>query len=593
MLAEALYHRSEGKWCYQFDDETVHVVLRAKNGDLKQATVFGGDVYLDSKTWKDYPMSKRYSSGMFEYWFVEVKPEYKRFKYYFKMEAMDGTFASYSETEYFEGKTKDVWNKISLGDFGFMGQTTFIFPYLNVVDKPGAPEWVNETIWYQIFPERFRNGNKENDPKGTLPWGSKEGKELTNDDYFGGDIKGITLSLDYIKSLGFNGLYLNPIFKANTAHKYDTEDYMQIDPEFGTIEEFKEMVEEAHKRGIKVMLDGVFNHSGSMFAPWQDVVKNGKASKYADWFWVIDWDGLQKDRNWGEMIEDYAYEAFAFAPDMPRLRWENDEVREYLIGVGKYWAELGIDAWRMDVAYEPSHNFWQEFTREIKKIKPDIYMLGEIWTDSQKWLSGNEFHSVMNYINQDSMIKFFAYSQTSVEQFRKTIIEASYNYADNVMYGIFNLLDSHDTPRLTHITKGDKQLAKLLHLFLLLQTGTPSIYYGSEFLLEGGPDPDCRRCMVWDEEKRDDQYLDFIKQAIKLRKENVEWRKGDIDFIELKEDSFLISKKHKNDVSYFVFNRSNESVEFNIPKGTFKDMFNNDKVENKVTVEAKSFVAFK
>ncbi|GIQ62169.1 hypothetical protein PACILC2_07370 [Paenibacillus cisolokensis] len=206
--------------------------------------------------------------------------------------------------------------------------------------------------------------------------------------------------LDYLTELGVNAIYFTPVFEATTNHKYDTSDYFRVDPHFGTNETLKTLVRECHARGIRVLLDAVFNHSGRQFAPFVDVIEKGEESLYKDWFHV---------RKWPLRIEDGVptYETFAFEPIMPKLNTSNPEVRDYLLKVASYWMdEIGIDGWRLDVANEVDHQFWREFRQTVKKANPDAYILGEIMHDAMPWLQGDQFDAVMNYPFTNTVIDF-------------------------------------------------------------------------------------------------------------------------------------------------------------------------------------------
>ena len=562
-LKEAIYHVPFGKWSFQVDQNTIELVLRARKGDVEIADVFGGDVYSQQSSWKKYRMTIKYSDNLFDYYFVQIKPKFKRFKYYFQLKSSFGEYISYSEKELFVGMSEENLSKVNNGAGSFVGETTFVFPYINKVDYQGAPEWVNNTIWYQIFPERFARGDNPLEEKVFEKWDSITGEKLSNK-FMGGNIRGIIEKLDYIESIGFNGIYLCPIFKAPSIHKYDTEDYMQIDPDFGSEEDFKELIEKAHQKGMRIMIDGVFNHSGGTFSPWLDVLKNKDKSKYKDWFMINDFTNI-KNQTWDSMQKDYPFEAFAFVPSMPRINWENKDARNYLLNVVKHWTSMGVDGWRMDVAYEPSHNFWQDVKRVMREINPESYLMGEIWTNAQAWMNGNEFDAVMNYTNQDFIIKYICKKEITLDSFISGIINASYMYPDTIMRGMFNLLDSHDTARIIHFAKGNKQLVKIAQFLLLFQTGSPSIYYGSEYLLEGAGDPDCRRCMKWNEKDRDSEHFALIKTLINMRKKFSEWRRGNIAFEKLSKDAFVVKKTHNKETTIALINLGEER-EFNLNK---------------------------
>ncbi|WP_332630494.1 alpha-glycosidase [Halalkalibacter flavus] len=547
MLKEAIYHRPKNNFAYAFDNETLHIRLKSKKGDITKVYLIFGDPYQWEKDeWVNStkPMVLEGTDELFDYWFVEVKPEYRRLRYGFEL---------YSQDE-----------RVIYGEMGFKEKdpkTTnfyFCFPFLNEVDVFKAPDWVKETIWYQIFPERFANGNPNLNPEGTLSWGSVEPKV---DSFFGGDFEGIIKNIDYLKDLGINGIYFTPIFKAKSNHKYDTIDYFEIDPQFGDKETFNRLVEVCHENGIRVMLDAVFNHSGFYFEAFQDVLKNQEQSKYKDWFHLREFPV--------KPLPEPNYDTFAFTHAMPKLNTEHPEVKEYLLQVGRYWIEeFDIDGWRLDVANEVDHQFWREFRQVVKSIKPDAYILGEIWHDSMPWLQGDQFDAVMNYPFTQATLDFFAKDEINAEQFGQQLTKVLSSYPKNVNEVAFNLLGSHDTPRILTICKENKEKAKLLFLFQLSFIGTPCIYYGDEVGITGENDPGCRKCMIWNEEEQDLGLLEFVKKVIALRSEHVVLgNNGEFTILEtnVETNHVIYSKKSDDETILIAINNSDKDVQINLP----------------------------
>ena len=316
-----------------------------------------------------------------------------------------------------------------------------------------VPLWLKDAVFYQIFPERFANGDSSNDPPGTQPWGGQP----TPKNFFGGDLKGIIEHLDYISSLGVNALYLNPIFQSGSNHKYTTDDYLRIDTAFGDEATFKKLVDECHGRGIRVILDGVFNHTGTSFFAFKDLKENGASSKYTGWYNVYSFPvGPPNKPN---------YEAWWGYGDLPKLMTSNPEVRSYLLQATEHWMNLGIDGWRLDVPNEIPHPFWIEWRKLVKSINPDAYIVGEIWDDARPWLQGDQFDGVMNYRFRAACLDFFATGKANAVQFAKTLAELQAMYPGEVSEGLQNLLGSHDTERLLTLFHGDKETMKLAWLF--------------------------------------------------------------------------------------------------------------------------------
>ncbi|WP_299018296.1 glycoside hydrolase family 13 protein [uncultured Photobacterium sp.] len=529
----SLIHTAKSAFSYANDNETLHIRMRSAKGEVGKVTLWIGDPYKweeggldggnlegsDAYGWsggEEVDMELEGSTDLYDCWFAEYKPTRKRTRYGFILTSLDG-----SETLLFgEKKCVPLTDDQQENSKALSHLSNFYcFPYINPADVLKTPAWVKDTVWYQIFPERFANGRPEISPANAEPWGSTP----TNDNFMGGDLWGVIDNLDYLQELGINGLYFCPIFFANANHKYDTIDYMQVDPHFGGKEAFKALVDAAHKRGMKVMLDAVFNHIGSESPLWLDVVENGDKSKYKDWFWIKDFP-VYPDKpleTWD--FTNLNYETFGNVHTMPKLNTENPECRAYLLDVARYWVEeFDIDGWRLDVANEVDHQFWRDFRKVVKSIKPDCYILGEIWHEGMAWLQGDQYDSLMNYPLTSAIKEFFAFGHTDAQSFQCDVNNSYLNYPRNVNASIFNLLESHDTSRIISEAAGSKEKATLAYLFMFTQVGSPCIYYGGEIGMEGykamGSEAH-RKCMEWDESKQDQDFKAFIQSLINLRKE--------------------------------------------------------------------------
>lgn len=509
MQTAALYHRPESEFAFLYSATELRLRLRTARGDVQKVALIAGDPYdFAQKKWylEKTPMKKTLSTAEHDYWEIRTTSVMKRLQYAFYVEGVDGKKVFYGDQGVFSYEKK----------FLQVPNYYFRMPYFQEIDRFKAPAWVKDTVWYQIFPERFANGDTKNDPVGTLPWASKTpGRE----DFFGGDLKGVLDHLDYLADLGINGIYFCPIFKAHSNHKYDTIDYLEVDPNFGDKALFKKLVDEAHARGIKVMLDAVFNHMGDTSPQWQDVIKHGAASHYANWFHIYSYPVDQYVMTDVETAENLTYDTFAFTPHMPKLNTANPEVQNYLLNIATYWVrEFDIDGWRLDVANEVDHHFWKKFRTAVLDIKPDLYILGEIWHSSQSWLAGDEFHAVMNYAFTDNIKDFFAKGLITASQMVSGMNEQQLLNRDQTNEVTFNLLDSHDTARVLTLAKNNKGLVKSMLTFMFLQKGAPCIYYGTEIGMDGGEDPECRKCMEWETGKQDLEMLEFTKKLIAWRK---------------------------------------------------------------------------
>lgn len=510
MEKSAIYHRPESEYAYLYDKDLMHIRLRTKKDDVLKVTLYYVDPYLLGQDGYNHSidMKKIASTKDHDYWQVEVSVEFRRIQYAFRVVGMDLSIVLYGEvgvTQYNQHTIKQIENYFKL-------------PYFHEADRAKSPEWVKETVWYQIFPERFANGNPALSPENVLEWDPT--KVPSHTDFFGGDLQGVYNQLDYLQELGINGLYFCPIFEASTNHKYDTINYYEIDKHFGDKRLFKKLIDEAHRRGMKVMLDAVFNHMGDHSMQWQDVISNGKDSIYADWFHIHDFPVVTLNPFEENTYKKLNYDTFAFSPNMPKLNTANPNVQDYLLDIATYWIEeFDIDAWRLDVANEVDHQFWRAFRQKVLSIKPDLYILGEIWHSSRAWLHGDEFHAIMNYAFTGSINQYFIQQKLSVSAFIERIQEQWMMYRRQTNEVMFNLLDSHDTERILTTAHHDKRLVKSALTFMFMQMGTPCIYYGTEVGLEGGPDPDCRRPMPWEPHQQDLDMFAFMKQLIALRNE--------------------------------------------------------------------------
>ncbi|MCW2924077.1 MAG: alpha-glycosidase [Thermoleophilia bacterium] len=359
------------------------------------------------------------------------------------------------------------------------------------------PDWVKDAVFYQVFPERFANGDLGNDPRGTKAWGSPPEDE----GMMGGDLQGVAQRMGYLTSLGANALYLNPIFEAPSNHKYNTADYEHVDDDFGGDAAFKDMVDVAHRNGVKVMLDGVFNHVSQQHKWFKDVREKGPKSEYFDRFSVTNWP-IKYTRDEQGVLRSSDYKSWFDYATLPVLKTDNPKVRDYFLtgkdAVVKRWIRDGkIDGWRMDVADDPnfSPDYWRTARKEIKATNPDTYMVAENWHDASAQLAGDQFDGAMNYqYFTFPAVDFFAKKTTSVDDFVKGI---SNNYSREAKHGMFNILDSHDTERFITQAGGDWYRQRPAAIFQMTYIGAPVVYYGDEIGMEGGKDPDSRRAMEW------------------------------------------------------------------------------------------------
>ncbi len=520
MNLAGVFHRACAPFSYAVCPDTLVLRLQTDRavervflhwGDPFEAGILGG---AEGWTGQRMEITDRQPLDAVCWWTTELQPPYKRCRYYFELHQGD-----------------EVW---LYGEDGFRtpqeGQPAgFYQPWLNPVDIPQPPAWVQDTVWYQIFPDRFCRGSEAPAP---TPW--RTHGSVTNGERFGGDLLGIEQKLDYLAELGINGLYLTPIFAADSVHKYDTRDYETVDPDFGTNDDLKRLVQRAHAAGIRVMLDAVFNHCGASFAPWLDVQEKGRASAYWDWFMVHTWPIPTPPRD----TRDHRYASFAFADNMPKLNTNNPAVIAYFCDRCADWVETyGIDGIRFDVGNEISHRMVKAIRRRVHAIRPDVYLLGEIWHDASPWLEGDEYDAVMNYPLQQTVARFFGDRRRTAQALGGDLQRCMDMYRRQTRDVLFNLFDSHDTDRL--YTRAGSEDAFFQQIVLLLTlAGSPSLYYGTEIGLEGGHDPDCRRCMPWDALDTPENRVRRaqVKQLIALRHALPELRGGGMEFVECAPD---------------------------------------------------------
>ncbi|RYL91489.1 glycoside hydrolase family 13 protein [Sporolactobacillus sp. THM19-2] len=563
MEKSAVYHQPCSAYAYPYDNDTLHIRIRTKKEDIQSVSLIYGDPFRSEEKEKGVwewlssqkKMEKIAKTDLHDYWLATVQPPFHRLQYGFVLTSSEGETAFYGDRGFLPAEKQTFT----------AADNFFKFPFIHEADRFKAPEWVKSTVWYQIFPERFADGDPSISPENALPWGSKDpGRK----DFFGGDLQGIIDHLDYLQDLGIGGLYLNPIFEAPTNHKYDTTDYFSIDPHFGNREIFRKLVQEAHKRGIRIMLDAVFNHIGSRSKQWQDVVKNEEKSRYRDWFHIRSFPVKEGQNGNFEGKTTLSFDTFAFTPKMPKLNTANPEVQDYLLDIATYWIrEFDIDGWRLDVADEVDHAFWKKFHKAVTDAKSDIYIVGEIWHDAWNWLQGDEFHSVMNYPLTQSIIDFFVEDKITASQAVSTINAHFMKYMQPANEVAFNLLDSHDTARILTKARGDRQKVKQALAFLFTQAGSPCIYYGTEIGMDGAADPLCRKCMIWDKDAQDREMLAFTKKLIKLKKAYHQiLTYGRLTWLTLDDQKKMLSFKKELDgkALIFVFNHGKTAQKMNI-----------------------------
>ncbi|MBD2693408.1 glycoside hydrolase family 13 protein [Anabaena catenula] len=444
-----------------------------------------------------------------------------------------------------------------------------------------TPDWVKHAVFYQIFPDRFA---KSQQPHKRLlnnaKWEDWDAKP-TLQGYKGGDLWGILEQLDYIQSLGINAIYFTPIFQSACNHRYHTHDYYQVDPILGGNEAFKELLDAAHERNIKVVLDGVFNHASRGIFSFHDILENGPHSPWVDWFKIEGWPLAPYT---GDAPANY--ESWAGIRSLPVFNHDNPDVREYIMEIAEYWIKFGIDGWRLDVPFEiKTPGFWQEFRQRVKAINPDAYIVGEVWRDSREWLDGSQFDGVMNYLFTGPTIAFTAGDRVNLEQVKgrdyKThppLFAAEYAekiedllklYPWEIQLTQLNLLASHDTARLITIAGGDIASFELATLLLLTFPGAPSVYYGDEVGLPGGLDPDSRRGFP-SAENWNLEILNLHKQLISLRHKYEALRIGEYQVLYARGELYIFARTLETEELIIAVNAGTETAIANVDCSSLK-----------------------
>lgn len=491
MLLEAIYHKPYSEYAFAFDRDSVVFRLRTKKGDVISIILVYHEKF-DHTQKGSVKMDKVGSDGMFDYYEARINPGFKRLNYMF----------------FIEGVYNSTWYNTLGFSKGRPEWGLFSYSYICTGDIIRTPAWFENTVLYQIFPDRFNN------PK-MLGKYTKENIEICKKhdfSHFGGTLKGIEEKLDHLVSLGVNTIYLNPVFKSNSYHRYDTIDYYAVDPTLGSEDELRKLIDLCHNKGLKIIMDAVFNHCSSEFAPFRDVYINGEDSRYKDWFYINSYP-----------LRSYPkpnYECFAFYGGMPKLNTYNEEVKKYLSDVIMYWTKnYSIDGWRFDVADEVDRNFWRHIRERLKAHSKDSILIGEIWDNASTWLNGDQFDTSLNYPLKACINDLFAYKSITVSQFAERVDGYLMSLNPIVVNSMVNIISSHDTPRFLTLCGGNKDRFKLAVVFQFTFPGVPLIYYGDEIGMEGDADPDCRRPMPWDESGWDMELLDLYKFLIGIRKE--------------------------------------------------------------------------
>lgn len=547
MEKSSVKHTMNNEYCYALDKDTIMIRISLKANDVKEVYLHYQDKYINIHT-KDTRKVKKMtlvaSDGISDYYEAIINVHMICIRYYF--EFISNNSANNSHIHDFYGNNKFFTKDIT--DIGYM----FDCPQPAKEEEMFIiPDWAKGAVVYQIFPDRFATDKKINNDK----WYKTP---MHYNDKLHGNLRGIINKIDYLKDLGVDVLYLTPIFRSNSNHKYDTIDYYQIDPDFGTKEELRELVNVAHDKGMRVILDGVFNHTSPNFFAFEDLVKNNEASKYVDWYYPDSFPIKTTGKP--------NFLTFGYYGGMPKLNCSNSEVRNYIYDVVSYWIrECDIDGWRLDAADEVAHDFWKSLRKKIKSIKPDALIIGEIWHYTSSYLQGDEWDTIMNYNFRSTVADYIATHTITASDFVNEFGYIRGNAHTHVHQILWNLIDSHDTGRFLHCAGERKEALKLAATIQMITPGMPMIYYGDEVGITGGQDPDCRRGMLWDPELQDKDIYNWYKKLIHIRKNNSCLTNGIFKYLEVNDNNDLIVIRAYNDTQerYIIIHNNEKTVTVN------------------------------
>ncbi|KAL0235436.1 hypothetical protein GEMRC1_002018 [Eukaryota sp. GEM-RC1] len=564
-----LFHRPQSEFCFARDQTNVCIRLRSKRCTLDNVFLRFGDKYErdnnGGNVFPIVPMLLIHRTTHHDWFSVVINPPYRRLAYDFLLDIGDQRYVFHEEGSF-------VFARLQPNDRDV--DAMFQFPYINEADIIRPPNG---------FPRLFFTRSLLTV---SVDWTDDNVDSVS---FYGGDLQGIIQKIPYFKQLGINAIYLTPIFQSTTNHRYDTTDYKTIDPILGNDDDFAELVEQAHLKKIKIIIDAVFNHCGDTFRPFLDAVAQGRESKYYNWFHFHD---------------DGTYDRFGFHNYMPKLNTEEPLVRDYLLSIAdRYTRRFAIDGWRLDVANEVDHCFWRDFRKTVKSIKPDVYILGELWHNGEPWLRGDQFDAIMAYQVSRATRDFLLRSTPAMSraQFEDVIVNYMMSYPKQVVEAMFNLLGSHDTPRaLTEAGANDEvtsdalKRVQMAYLFIFTCGGAPCVYYGDEQKMTGGADPGCRKPMRYLPNFGEDEFFKFFQTIIELKKHNPILSTGEFRFLQHPYPFAIVIERFIDNQSVFILlNRGSYpiSVSLNVEAANLRCLVGTHSVTNsgQVSVAAEDF----
>jgi glycosidase len=604
VLTEGLEHGTDAWSRALHSDGTVTLRLKTWAGDVERVSV-----WFVSGASSGFRMERTGSDGHYDYYSRRLEVD-ERIEYRFAL--VDG------ETVVWLGPdgVTEAASEEKVGLYEFTVDEHVVFE---------TPEWVKEAVFYQIFPERFANGNPGNDPDFSevyyeglthLPESGKFDGEyfhLVDDWYdvaglsaspyrtdgkpdwysfYGGDLAGVRDNLDYLVDLGVTAIYFNPIFESKSSHKYDAATYERVDPHLGSNEQFSDFVDECHSRGIRVVLDLAINHTGETHWAFVDTREKGDASDYWEWY---EWTKWPLPDGWWSGNAEY-YDCWWGFGQMPNLNFDlsrpnqeehsiteiaeakpNRPLVDHLLDVAEYWlVDIGVDGYRLDVAGEVPFWFWELFRERVKSAKPDAYIVGELWGASPDYVNGRCFDALMNYkFFRDPVTKFIAEGSMKAPEFDRALAPGRLIYTDEGAQAMMNLVGSHDTERFLRVCGGDAERVRLAFLFAATYVGAPYIYYGDEILMDGGGDPDCRRPFNWrwaEDPSRVALHDDF-RRLLAIRKEHDCLTRGSFETLLTDDGVYAFVRSTDEEMVVVVMNARGREVTAHVPVGATSAAF--------------------
>lgn len=493
----AIRHFADKRYCFALEKGRFLIRLETKRGDAAGVTLHVQDKYLPiahRDTRREYVMTVACSDQYRDYYEAVIDFDVVCLRYFFEIRDFSGDVAYYGNHSFYHACITDI---------GRMFDCPQTLREEEIFSLPG---WAGNKVIYQIFPSRFATDK-------AVPEDVWYQTPIDHRADLKGSLRGIVRRLEYIRDLGADILYMTPVFSSKSSHKYDTDDYYAIDPSFGTKEDLTELVRTAHELGMYVILDGVFNHTSTDFFAFRDIREKGRQSPYFDWYYIGDLPLT------AEPGKKPSYKTFSYVGGMPKLNLRNPAVADFVIRTAVYWIrECGIDGWRLDVADEIHHAFWKRFRREIKAVKEDALLVGEIWHFAGDFLEGDEWDSVMNYPFCHAVLDLVAEECISASEFMDRLGFLRGNLHRGLERYLWNFIDTHDTARFLYCAGHSLEKQKLAAALQILLPGMPMIYYGDEVAMDGDL-ADCRRGMLWDESRQNGDMLAYYRHLIRLRRQ--------------------------------------------------------------------------